>query len=733
MAPSNKKSAEQGSTSRPHHTNASNNTSSFASASHAHSGREREEMVANIQEFVREPVGEIEGTRYHLDFDSLPTSSVTSYLYKNGLAPEFGKNGLPSLWDEMQRVSDPRLLFSNQAPAGTETSADPQDSSNFGAAPPAKKSKKSSKAANADSDKPEQPEKSATAKRRSTTTSMSAAIIEESVRMAEEEERRREREAGKHTELKTGENQAEEDGKEHADQEKDRAVWDDTQKTEEKMNESTQSKETAPHIEGVNTSEVKGQSLAVVIDTVTVSDLDAAVELRGHKRKASELEAEEDTEDRPPPANADQEKTQQPTDAQDNQQYTDNTAGAVDSIASPPAEAGVDTGVDSAVDAVVNTVGDTAFDSGVDAQIQDSQAAIVEALAEGTVEEGEVPTTEPNAPSTETESVLAAAAESTETDVPAVQAETDAGETKADDAISSTAINVEESAVITTSPEQITIEEVGAEVEAAAKTEAPTDPETKIESKAAMDDEHTDGDKDVEMEATAEEDAERATAENRPLKDASAVVPGDVHDAEKVIEESKPTNIEPMESVEDEQEPDIPPESPPALRRSSRKPLPVGTSLARTHRDTRPSPSPTPSRESGDEEDEEEEEPFRPILADLDAARHILAQRAAKHWCETLAAGGGHTIQGPGVNPALAGQVMMGATGGMMREGEAISDFLYAARLKGEFFKLPPRGSYRITLNQKCATNLGSSLKIYKDPAMPTGFPHGSQPPPFAP
>lgn len=121
------------------------------------------------------------------------------------------------------------------------------------------------------------------------------------------------------------------------------------------------------------------------------------------------------------------------------------------------------------------------------------------------------------------------------------------------------------------------------------------------------------------------------------------------------------------------------PDSPPTLRRSSRKPLPAGTSLAVTYRNTRSSPSPTPSFNSEDDVD-----PFIPILADIDAAKKVFAERAQRHWRDALAAGGGATVQGPGVNPAFAGQVMMGGTGGMMREGEVVAEFLYSTRVKSE-------------------------------------------------
>lgn len=123
--------------------------------------------------------------------------------------------------------------------------------------------------------------------------------------------------------------------------------------------------------------------------------------------------------------------------------------------------------------------------------------------------------------------------------------------------------------------------------------------------------------------------------------------------------------------------------SPPALRRSGRKPLPPGTSLAITYRNTRSSPSPTPSHSSSTSSTPGPP-PYYPILADLDLARSILTERAAKHWRDALAAGGGATVQGPGVNPAFAGQVMMCGTGGMMREGEVVGEFLYATKVKGE-------------------------------------------------
>lgn len=116
----------------------------------------------------------------------------------------------------------------------------------------------------------------------------------------------------------------------------------------------------------------------------------------------------------------------------------------------------------------------------------------------------------------------------------------------------------------------------------------------------------------------------------------------------------------------------------PALRRSNRRPA-AGTSLASAHRQTRPSPSPTPSTTSSTSSAR-----YRPILPDLDLAHNVFARHAAQDWCTALAAGGGTTVQGPGVNPASAGQVMMGGTGGMQREGEVVADFLYAIKVKGE-------------------------------------------------
>ncbi|GHJ89763.1 hypothetical protein NliqN6_6165 [Naganishia liquefaciens] len=125
--------------------------------------------------------------------------------------------------------------------------------------------------------------------------------------------------------------------------------------------------------------------------------------------------------------------------------------------------------------------------------------------------------------------------------------------------------------------------------------------------------------------------------------------------------------------------------SAPALRRSNRRPLPAGTSLAHTHRQTRSSPSPTPSTSSSTSSSSPR---YRPILSDLALAHTIFAEHAARDWCAALAAGGGQTVQGPGVNPASAGQVMMGGTGGMQREGEVVADFLYTIKVKDRALKI---------------------------------------------
>ncbi|KAI5452520.1 hypothetical protein NCC49_000683 [Naganishia albida] len=115
-------------------------------------------------------------------------------------------------------------------------------------------------------------------------------------------------------------------------------------------------------------------------------------------------------------------------------------------------------------------------------------------------------------------------------------------------------------------------------------------------------------------------------------------------------------------------------EGAPALRRSNRRP---GLSTRRR------SPSPTPSSSSSTSSPR-----YRPILPDLNLAHTVFAERATKDWCQALASGGGQTVQGPGVNPASAGQVMMGGTGGMQREGEVVADFLYAIRVKERALKI---------------------------------------------
>ncbi|KAJ9126364.1 hypothetical protein QFC24_002100 [Naganishia onofrii] len=141
-----------------------------------------------------------------------------------------------------------------------------------------------------------------------------------------------------------------------------------------------------------------------------------------------------------------------------------------------------------------------------------------------------------------------------------------------------------------------------------------------------------------------------------------------------------------------------------APRRSSRRPGTNGISLAAMHRQTRSSPSPTPSASTdnaSESEDEDGVDPlhrthrrrggrrgYRPILPDLEMARTIFAARATRNWCDALAAGGGQTVQGPGVNPATAGQVMMGGTGGMQREGEVVAEFLYAIKVKNRALKI---------------------------------------------
>ncbi|KAJ9091582.1 hypothetical protein QFC19_009038 [Naganishia cerealis] len=146
-----------------------------------------------------------------------------------------------------------------------------------------------------------------------------------------------------------------------------------------------------------------------------------------------------------------------------------------------------------------------------------------------------------------------------------------------------------------------------------------------------------------------------------------------------------------------------------APRRSSRRPGTNGASLATTHRQTRSSPSPTPSFSSSTSSSASTA--YRPILPDLELARTIFAARATRNWCDALAAGGGQTVQGPGVNPATAGQVMMAGTGGMQREGEVVAEFLYAIKVKSE--SRPERGG---TTWLTCVRVIDRALKIAHEP-----------------
>ena len=172
-----------------------------------------------------------------------------------------------------------------------------------------------------------------------------------------------------------------------------------------------------------------------------------------------------------------------------------------------------------------------------------------------------------------------------------------------------------------------------------------------------------DGEDKVDGEDNAPSEGKKDDGE-APVADASA-------DAKMDVDEGK--NPQEEDDAHDDSD------SAPALRRSNRRPLPPGTSLAHTHRQTRSSPSPTPSTSSSTASPR-----YRPILPDLELAHTVFAEHAAKDWCAALAAGGGQTVQGPGVNPASAGQVMMGGTGGMQREGEVVADFLYAIKVKGK-------------------------------------------------
>lgn len=65
MVQSNKKDGGGGGTSR-HHAAAVAGAGGSGASGTTHGGREREDMVANIHEFVNDPVGEINGTQYHV-------------------------------------------------------------------------------------------------------------------------------------------------------------------------------------------------------------------------------------------------------------------------------------------------------------------------------------------------------------------------------------------------------------------------------------------------------------------------------------------------------------------------------------------------------------------------------------------------------------------------------------------------------------------------------------------
>ncbi len=136
---------------------------------------------------------------------------------------------------------------------------------------------------------------------------------------------------------------------------------------------------------------------------------------------------------------------------------------------------------------------------------------------------------------------------------------------------------------------------------------------------------------------------------------------------------------------EDEEEVIIPPESPPALRRSSRRP-------GLTQRPTRDSPSrsPTPSTSSDDDDedpaDAAERRRFKPILADQDGVKQMLADRANQDWLDALkhrvalASGLQHLANSGG----REGVVMVGAFGAHTKESDAVEDFLYAVKVGGE-------------------------------------------------
>lgn len=184
-----------------------------------------------------------------------------------------------------------------------------------------------------------------------------------------------------------------------------------------------------------------------------------------------------------------------------------------------------------------------------------------------------------------------------------------------------------------------------------------------------------------EKDGEVQEKGKEKDGEEKADGEDNAQSEGKKDDGEAPIADAK-MDVDEGKNSQDEDDAHDDSDSAPALRRSNRRPLPPGTSLAHTHRQTRSSPSPTPSTSSSTASHR-----YRPILPDLELAHTVFAEHAAKDWCAALAAGGGQTVQGPGVNPASAGQVMMGGTGGMQREGEVVADFLYAIKVKGE-----PRG-----------------------------------------
>jgi len=132
----------------------------------------------------------------------------------------------------------------------------------------------------------------------------------------------------------------------------------------------------------------------------------------------------------------------------------------------------------------------------------------------------------------------------------------------------------------------------------------------------------------------------------------------------------------------------IPPESPPALRRSSRRPAPLGTSLSAIHRATR-STSPTPSNSSVDSE-EAERRRFKPILADLETVKQMLRDRASQDWLDSLRHKG-HYSNLPGGGMPMSGRegiCMVGGRGAQTKEAEAIEDFLYAIKVGDHELKI---------------------------------------------